>query len=497
MSICLIPTDASILESDVFHEEGESRKSPVEGKSSKESLKSSEEAPASVVDDIEVSDVESDMDPDEMLSSYLQAKARLFDRDPLLIDTPTQSSKKSNNPRGKVPSTTRKPTPGEAKLQQRLKMIESDVLFDLHAADTKWAEHKIDVLQERAQRRRLQVAEDHKPVSNSNDTSAKQPTTGNASDDIMAEAEAAATKLLQEMNDGDDVGLGGMFGEVITSDDASQQADHLQGENAANVVVRNFGKLSGMSPRRIFEDACRSRDPGAKVQYKMVSSTTYNSRHSVTILWSKDQELIDASFMPDVTLGPSNERRITITMTKIAAPETVQSEGFISTAALFLLFSSSPKEEKTALRLPPAFRDLWQEFVESKREQRDAIDREMVKNLRGIIREQTEKEVDEDIILTAGFRNRVKGVSGVSTPVDGQKLEGNARNEESQSLRDMWARKTSTPSYQRMLLVRSNLPMFNFRDIALGAVEQNQVTILCGETGCGMSSSFIIILHNG
>ena len=58
-------------------------------------------------------------------------------------------------------------------------------------------------------------------------------------------------------------------------------------------------------------------------------------------------------------------------MTKTACPETVQSEGYVSTAALFLLFSGSPKEEKSALRLPPAFRDLWQEFMDARKEKRD------------------------------------------------------------------------------------------------------------------------------
>lgn len=448
-----------------------------------------------MVDDIEVSDIESDMDPDEMLSTYLQAKARLFDRNPDLVDTASQNNKKSKNPRGKASSNNRKPTPGEAKLQQQLKNIEADVLFDQQVANAKWAEHKIDVLQDRAERRKLQVLDDHKLASKPDDKSTQQPTKVNASDDIMAEAEAAASQFLQEVDDDDDIaGLGGMFGEAIDTDNAPQQADQLPSANSADLVVRNFGKFSGMSPRRIFEDACRSRDPGAKVQYKMVSATTYNSRHCVTVFWSKDQELVDASFMPDVMQGPSNERRTTLTMTKIATPETAQSEGYISTAALFLLFSTSPKEEKAALRLPPTFRDLWQEFVELKREQRDAIDRETVKALRDLIREQTEKESDEDVILTAGFRNRNKGVSGVSTPVDGPKVESSARNDELQSLKDMWARKTSTPNYQHMLVARSNLPMFQFRDIALSAVEQNQVTILCGETGCGRLSSSILRL---
>jgi len=62
-------------------------------------------------------------------------------------------------------------------------------------------------------------------------------------------------------------------------------------------------------------------------------------------------------------------------------------------------------------------------------------------------------------------------------------------------LKDLWQQKLSAPAFQQMLHMRQNLPMFQFRDVALSAVRQNQVLILCGETGCGKSTqmpSFIL-----
>ncbi|KAG9525647.1 ATP-dependent RNA helicase A, partial [Aureobasidium melanogenum] len=433
-----------------------------------------------LVDDVEVSDVESDLDPDEMLSTYLRTKLRLYERNPSLVNAPT---KKSKSQRGKTTPSPQKPTPGESKLQQRLKSIESDVLFDKDLADMRWIEERNQILQNQSERKRLNLAGEVKEEKEADETLHNTPRES-ATDDVMAEAEAAAQQLLDEMGEDDEM-LGGMFGEATegaSHDAASGQTDNVD----SNLTIRNFGKITGINPRRTFEEACRSRDSGAKVSYKMVSATTYNSRHSVTVQWSKDQDIIDGSFTPDVTVA-SSDRRTIVTMTKIACPESLQSEGYVSTVALFLLFSNSPKEEKSALRLPPAFRDLWQELVNARQEKRDNADRETVKSLRELVKGQAEEDGDEDVILTAGFRNRNKGMSGVSTPV-GDKIEKITRVEESQSLRDMWARKTSTPAYQEMLIARSNLPMFQFRDVALDAVEKNQVTILCGETGCGKST---------
>ncbi|KAH0351216.1 ATP-dependent RNA helicase A, partial [Aureobasidium melanogenum] len=432
------------------------------------------------VDDVEVSDVESDLDPDEMLSTYLRTKLRLYERNPSLVNDPT---KKSKSQRGKTTPSPQKPTPGESKLQQRLKSIESDVLFDKDLADMRWIEERNQILQNQSERKRFNLAGEVKEKKEADETLSNTPRES-ATDDVMAEAEAAAQQLLDEMGEDDEM-LGGMFGEATegaSHDAASGQTDNV----GSNLTVRNFGKITGINPRRTFEEACRSRDSGAKVSYKMVSATTYNSRHSVTVQWSKDQDIIDGSFTPDVTVA-SSDRRTVVTMTKIACPETLQSEGYVSTVALFLLFSNSPKEEKSALRLPPAFRDLWQELVNARQEKRDNTDRETVKSLRELVKGQAEEDGDEDVILTAGFRNRNKGMSGVSTPI-GDKIEKITRVEESQALRDMWARKTSTPAYQEMLIARSNLPMFQFRDVALDAVEKNQVTILCGETGCGKST---------
>ncbi|KAH0252686.1 hypothetical protein KCU71_g22865, partial [Aureobasidium melanogenum] len=253
-----------------------------------------------LVDDVEVSDVESDLDPDEMLSTYLRTKLRLYERNPSLVTDPT---KKSKSQRGKTTPSPQKPTPGESKLQQRLKSIESDVLFDKDLADMRWIEERNQILQNQSERKRFNLAGEVKEKKEADETLHNTPRES-ATDDVMAEAEAAAQQLLDEMGEDDEM-LGGMFGEATegaSHDAASGQTDNVD----SNLTIRNFGKITGINPRRTFEEACRSRDSGAKVSYKMVSATTYNSRHSVTVQWSKDQDIIDGSFTPDVTVASSD-----------------------------------------------------------------------------------------------------------------------------------------------------------------------------------------------
>ncbi|KAJ3297123.1 hypothetical protein HK104_000837 [Borealophlyctis nickersoniae] len=49
-------------------------------------------------------------------------------------------------------------------------------------------------------------------------------------------------------------------------------------------------------------------------------------------------------------------------------------------------------------------------------------------------------------------------------------------------------RKRGTPEYQKMQDYRKKLPSYLYRDEILQALEQNQVLIVCGETGCGKST---------
>ncbi|KAB2579860.1 putative helicase [Lasiodiplodia theobromae] len=437
------------------------------------------DSPAPSEEDFDVSDLDSDMEPDQLLETYINAKSRLFQLNPDLVATVNSRSKSTKKSRG-APKTA--PLSGGAlKLQKKIQQIESDALFDQREADEKWASKRVELAREAPGRpKRLKETK----IAESESLAEPESNAASAADDIMQQAALAGDVLAQNADDDDGL-LGGMF----TAEPGNSQPLETNGSTGDSVTatIRDFGKSTGMNPRRILEEACRARDSGARLTYKHVSPTTYSSRHSVTITWTKDQEPIDASAIPDIIceVGP---RSATFTMIKVATPGTQQSEAYVSVVALFLVFSVSSKEEKVYMRLPPTWRDLWAEFSETQKNITDEKDREMVKDLRGIVQETLEREDEDGVILMNGFKKRGKGVGDGNGESNLPIRSNEVSEEDAERLKEMWHRKTSTPSYQRMLAIRSQLPMAHFREAALSAVERNQVVILCGETGCGKST---------
>ena len=109
------------------------------------------------------------------------------------------------------------------------------------------------------------------------------------------------------------------------------------------------------------------RDSSVKLSFTLISDSSFSNRHSLRIMWSKAQDipLLTPPVQIDCISSPKSQ---IFTMISVSTPDSKQSEAYIATVALFLLFSSSAKEDKVFLRLPPAWRDLWTEFAEAKKE---------------------------------------------------------------------------------------------------------------------------------
>jgi len=233
------------------------------------------------------------------------------------------------------------------------------------------------------------------------------------------------------------------------------------------------------------------RDSNAKITYKIISPTTYSCRHSVTISWTKEQQLAYVLDIPAVSCSAQYEQ-VTYSAITVATVSEQQSESYISTVALFSMFSCSPKEEKIYLRLPTAWRELYKDLLEQQQLRTDAADRLTIKKFRAVIQDQVEQEETDGVVLTSRFKQRNQGNNGTSNvPGSPQK----PASEGSDSLRDLWAYKASTPAFQHMLQVRNTLPVLQYRQSILSTIDKHQVTIICGETGCGKSTqipSFIL-----
>lgn len=227
------------------------------------------------------------------------------------------------------------------------------------------------------------------------------------------------------------------------------------------------------------------RDSAAKVAYSLVSQASFANRHLVSISWSKPQEPIS----PDIShvecaIYPS---QFLFQMSTVATTDSKQSEAYIATVALFAIFEST-KEEKVFMRLPPVWKDLWTELAEAKRSRVDAQDRNTVKELRVMVRQRQDQEEEEGVVLQGSFRGRGSNRNGSGTGDQGGYERTNTTTMNSEHYQRIWAEKSSNPRFHYMLQSRMQLPMWSFRDQVLRAVDENQVVIICGETGCGKST---------
>jgi ATP-dependent RNA helicase DHX29 len=207
-------------------------------------------------------------------------------------------------------------------------------------------------------------------------------------------------------------------------------------------------------------------------------------------MWSKHQDIDYDEDIDGVSCHIARLKAI-FTATTVATVSVEQSENYISTAALFSVFAASAKEEKLHLRLPSNWRDLYKAFLDHRRDRLDGLDRETIKRFQTLIQEQIDNEELDGVVLTNRFKMRNQAASNSSPSGSGRNTPLHAN----ESLVDFWGHKSCTPGYQRMLPGRMNLPVFGFRESILSTIDKNQVTIICGETGCGKSTqipSFIL-----
>ena len=225
------------------------------------------------------------------------------------------------------------------------------------------------------------------------------------------------------------------------------------------------------------------RDSASRITYKSISVSSFSNRHLVEIRWSRMQEPMIAMSV-DKLVCQSDARSVKIEMASISCPTEAQAEAYISTVAMFLIFASSPKEEKAHLRLPSTWRDLWKDLSQCKKDQDEAADRHVLGELRSMIAEHGGSDKD--------LNERSTGISPDKEPrvADWHQWQGNSLSPPvwSDDIKALWASKSSTYTYQHMLTSRMSLPIWNFKDELLDAITDNQVIIICGETGCGKST---------
>ncbi|KAI0018682.1 helicase associated domain-containing protein [Xylariomycetidae sp. FL0641] len=421
-----------------------------------------------------------DIEPDNLVPAYLETKAKLFN-----LQRPKQGGRKSKSaesPPGNGQdgsSDSQADELEEAKLMAKIDRIEQDVLFERDVAEQTWRANRIELEKEFAAKAKEAAESREEDKAASSEAS---------DDDIAKEAERMAAEILEQDDGDEDQMLSDLFAALPVEETDAQGKTNtvITGTDGVKTTIRDFGDWSGMSPTRVLEEACRSRDSAVKVTYNLVSSVSYANRHLVSLYWSKPQETFPSPDIPYIE-SAIYPNQFVFKMTTLSTPNAKQSEAFIATLALFVVFGNT-KEEKVSYRLPPVWRDFWSELAEERKSKVDAADRAAIKEIRSLIRQKQDRDLEDGVLLQGAFRGRGAQRNQNEVNEDALADRGGQNGLGPEYYQKIWADKSSTPRFQAMLQARMQLPMWHFRDQVLEVVEREQVVIVCGETGCGKST---------
>ncbi|KNZ63764.1 hypothetical protein VP01_1103g1 [Puccinia sorghi] len=291
----------------------------------------------------------------------------------------------------------------------------------------------------------------------------------------------------------------GIFGSTfdepapLPQDQAVVSSDARKSSTCTSTTVRDMPlpkQFSGKTPQSILEEAVRRLDKFAQPQYLVVSGGSRAIRASVEIKWSSRKVIPTPVRKIANTCSKLNPQSLqTFTMEDEACRDETQAYNYVATLALFHLNSQGLSSMHRYL--PATFRELWDELEEKHKKEDDQNYLDLVKSLLTIFRHRSSNTscLASDQALAA---QRVKG-SIPESPDEKHLLTTShatlsGRTSGNVALMEEFAKRQRWHSYQVMLGYRTTLPIAVYRSQITTCVEQNQVILLCGETGCGKST---------
>lgn len=207
-------------------------------------------APSTDANDVAVSDLDSDLEPDQLVATYINIKGKLFDIDPDAVDAKSRKQTKGAKGRQAKQSNAIQ-SPAVRKLLSQLHQLASDTLFDEVEAEALWPIKRNEIAQMKAAQRLEQSATPVSPERQNGTAPAPHCALGKAAEPVAPqEADNVSSQ-------GDDSALlGDMFSAIPDDVAPTNTAD---GTKLENITLRDFGKQSGLSPRRVLEETVRAR----------------------------------------------------------------------------------------------------------------------------------------------------------------------------------------------------------------------------------------------
>jgi ATP-dependent RNA helicase DHX29 len=288
-------------------------------------------------------------------------------------------------------------------------------------------------------------------------------------DEIMDTANGMASATLQSDEDYDDAGDGaGLFGDLL-----DEQAGEITDAATQTIVklrelpTQALKSQGSKAPRNLLLECLRRREPSASIRFEVVSTGGKMFRSRLTMRWLKGQ--VDE-----------------YTMTGMATLSQNSADDLLALAALLCV---DPKADKT---LGSGFREWWAELMELRQEERNAVSRQQFSRILSALGnrlEQANRQAEETKRLMK--LSAQQGSARVDHAQDSASTNGESWHDASlldTRGQEMWEKRESSRDYKMMLPIREGLPIAAFKAHIIDTLDNNQVTVLSGETGCGKST---------
>ncbi|CCG83713.1 protein of unknown function [Taphrina deformans PYCC 5710] len=173
-------------------------------------------------------------------------------------------------------------------------------------------------------------------------------------------------------------------------------------------------------------------------------------------------------------------RQVMIQETKFSFPDEETAKNYLCLKALFSVQELA--SEKAGSRFSGPFRSAWQLLEDEEEEVRKADIVLKVQNVRDILSMRSGSPKNP---FSQTTKEQVISATDVDESVS---TRHNFRDSSSDVIFQIWDRLRTSDSYASMLNYRRTLPIASYREALLSSIYNNQVTIVCGETGCGKST---------
>ncbi|KAJ3036814.1 ATP-dependent RNA helicase dhx29 [Rhizophlyctis rosea] len=227
------------------------------------------------------------------------------------------------------------------------------------------------------------------------------------------------------------------------------------------------GNWTGRTPKQLLQDWISKNARGANITYVPIKDSGRGFRAGLRFSGGKGKEKVDG-----VSVEMGNEERVE---TKKDAEE------FVAMKALYHLAGDLPLHRS----LPPAFRDVWLEWVNSVKDEEDRqrrkVEEERIKAVAPLAeaRDQLIKEYKESLAATPASSIIQK---------ESSKQEWRRVTSTLKDFGKQWSQRTRSAEYNEILKQRQVLPVYAMRNEILAAISSHQVVIISGETGSGKST---------